>query len=100
MALARYGVLSGILVSHARDIPVSQGRWFQVNLTADLFPRAPGLPVRDDVRLADAAIRISASSTFAATSATSAPNVIRLRRVFTRACTASIPPASPDPHGH
>jgi len=32
MALDRYGVLSGTLVSHARDTPDSQGRWFHVNL--------------------------------------------------------------------
>jgi uncharacterized protein YukJ len=32
MALDRYGVLSGVLVSHARDTPDSQGRWFHVNL--------------------------------------------------------------------
>jgi uncharacterized protein YukJ len=33
MPLDRYGVLSGTLVSHSRDTPDSQGRWFHVNLT-------------------------------------------------------------------
>lgn len=33
MPLDRYGVLSGVLASHVRDTPDSQGRWFHVNLT-------------------------------------------------------------------
>ena len=33
--LARYGVLSGTLVSHVRDTPDSQGRWFHVNLSVN-----------------------------------------------------------------
>ena len=32
MALNRYGVLVGTLVSHHRDPPDAQGRWFHVNL--------------------------------------------------------------------
>ncbi len=32
MALDRYGVLVGTLVSHHRDPPDAQGRWFHVNL--------------------------------------------------------------------
>ena len=32
MALDRYGVLVGTLVSHHRDRPDAQGRWFHVNL--------------------------------------------------------------------
>jgi uncharacterized protein YukJ len=32
MALDRYGVLAGTLVSHHRDPPDAQGRWFHVNL--------------------------------------------------------------------
>ncbi len=32
MALERYGVLVGTLVSHHRDPPDAQGRWFHVNL--------------------------------------------------------------------
>ena len=35
MALDRYGVLSGTLVSHRRDRPDAQGRWFHVNLEVD-----------------------------------------------------------------
>jgi uncharacterized protein YukJ len=33
--LPRYGVLSGTLVSHVRDTPDSQGRWFHINLFVD-----------------------------------------------------------------
>ncbi len=32
MAMDRYGVLVGTLVSHHRDTPDAQGRWFHVNL--------------------------------------------------------------------
>jgi len=32
MALDRYGVLVGTLVSHHRDTPDEQGRWFHLNL--------------------------------------------------------------------
>ena len=32
MALDRYGVLSGTLLSHFRDTPDDQGRWFHINL--------------------------------------------------------------------
>ena len=35
MALDRYGVLVGTLVSHHRDTPDDQGRWFHVNLVVD-----------------------------------------------------------------
>src|SRR4051794_31528119 len=34
MPLARYGILSGNLVSHHRDEPDNQGRWYHIHLIA------------------------------------------------------------------
>jgi uncharacterized protein YukJ len=40
MPLDHYGVLSGTLVSHVRDTPDDQGRWFHVNLTVSAAGRS------------------------------------------------------------